>query len=310
MDFNLNTIENIKPEGFYNVIYDESFHMQPHRHVSLEFMYVVKGSMNLFIQGKNEEYKEYMLTANQFVVLNSQIMHGIRIPNGLNANILNVEFTYKTPVENDIMTYIANFTSFRNFPQISAQLKKLDTFAIFNDTAEILTILQRMHKILTHKEKETSDDLLISFLTVELFTELTNLNNLLSLPNKGNIYIKQAIRYISTKYNKNITSSDVAKNIGISVSYLNKILKEEFGNTAIGMIHKYRINRACQLLVSTNMSIKDIMLSVGYKNKQCFWNNFRELVGKTPNLFRKEQNSKHYLNYAIYANDYDEYFIY
>ena len=310
MDFNLNTIENIKPEGFYNVIYDEFFHMQPHRHIALEFMYVVKGSMNLFIQEKNEEYKEYMLTANQFVVLNSHIMHGIRIPKGLDANILNVEFTYKTSVNNDIMSYIANFTSFRNFPHISAQLRKLDTVAIFNDTAEILTILQRLHKILKNKEKGDSDNLLTAFLTVELFTELTNLNNLLSLPNKGNIYIKQAIRYISTKYNTNITPLDIAKNIGISVSYLNKILKEEFGSTTTDMIHKYRINRACQLLVSTNMSIKDIMISVGYKNKQCFWNNFRERVGKTPNLFRKEQNSQYYLNYAIYANDYDEYFIY
>ena len=52
-------------------------------------------------------------------------------------------------------------------------------------------------------------------------------------------------------------------------------------------LQRFRIKKACELLASTDRSITDIALSVGYSSSQYFNNVFRKYVGTTPGEHRE-----------------------
>ena len=50
-----------------------------------------------------------------------------------------------------------------------------------------------------------------------------------------------------------------------------------------------RIERAKQLLYSTELSIEEVMWLIGYNNKGFFYRKFQELVGMSPKAYRQKE---------------------
>lgn len=103
--------------------------------------------------------------------------------------------------------------------------------------------------------------------------------------------LKPAIEYIEQNYNQPIALSDVARNAHLSVSRLAHIFKDQMRMTIIEYVTNIRIDRARQLLLSTNKSCTEICFEVGYNNQSYFTRTFKQLVGVTPRQFR-EQNRR------------------
>ena len=73
-------------------------------------------------------------------------------------------------------------------------------------------------------------------------------------------------------------------------SYLSHCFKARFGISPKNFILQVRINRAKELLASTDMKINDIALKVGFLSQQRFNDAFKRLENLTPLKYRK--NSK------------------
>jgi len=81
---------------------------------------------------------------------------------------------------------------------------------------------------------------------------------------------------------------DAAKICNFSVGYFSRQFKKEFGMSFLQYIDNLKIERAKQLLLTDN-TIEEIAVNLGFSHVTRFYRKFKEIVGTTPNEFRKNQ---------------------
>ena len=86
---------------------------------------------------------------------------------------------------------------------------------------------------------------------------------------------------------KEIGAETLAAMVYLSPGYLSSIFKEETGMTLNRFIREVRMNKAKELLETTNMKISGIAKEVGFSNSSYFCRSFREFFGDTPEACRK-----------------------
>ncbi|XID91195.1 helix-turn-helix domain-containing protein [Paenibacillaceae bacterium WGS1546] len=106
-------------------------------------------------------------------------------------------------------------------------------------------------------------------------------------PQKEVNYGEKIIRYLNEHYRKDIVFEDMAKEIGISYSYMRKILYDLTGKSLIDYTNMLRIERAKKLLTaSEERTIAQIAAEVGYYNIQSFNRFFRKYEGMPPSSYK------------------------
>lgn len=99
----------------------------------------------------------------------------------------------------------------------------------------------------------------------------------------------EVFEFIETNYNKGITLCDVAKAVGYSPAYLTNKIKRETGRTVNRWIIERRMAEALFLLRSTERTVEQIAMAVGYQNTCYFFRQFRQYQGTTPQVWRESQ---------------------
>lgn len=82
--------------------------------------------------------------------------------------------------------------------------------------------------------------------------------------------------------------TDLAKIAGINEFKLKQGFKEVFNNTVFGYLTDYKLNQARDLLLSSNVAIKDVADQLGYSSVQHFNSAFRKKFGVTPGKIKNE----------------------
>ena len=85
---------------------------------------------------------------------------------------------------------------------------------------------------------------------------------------------------------KLITAADIASELSMSTHYLSDMLRSLTGLNTQQHIHIYLIERAKNLLLSTNLSVNEIAFSIGFEYPQYFSRLFKSKTGQTPVEFR------------------------
>ena len=85
--------------------------------------------------------------------------------------------------------------------------------------------------------------------------------------------------------------SDYAEMMNITANYLNKICKEETGQTSGDLIRKRIMVEAKRLLQYTNDAINEIADKLGFENTSYFITFFKKEAEFTPEYFRKIKNT-------------------
>ena len=94
--------------------------------------------------------------------------------------------------------------------------------------------------------------------------------------------VKKAMHYMSEHFSENITLHDISNLVGVSVQYFSKIFKEEVGCNYVDWLNSLRINRAKELMESTQMTIKEVGFQVGYNDPNYFSRIFKRYEGIAP----------------------------
>lgn len=97
----------------------------------------------------------------------------------------------------------------------------------------------------------------------------------------------EMIMFIRNSFMEDISEVDVAKEYDMSIAEVNRSLLYTVEMNFDEFINYLRINSACELLNSTEDTILDIAVMVGYNNSKTFNNHFLKLKGMTPSMFRK-----------------------
>ncbi len=94
-------------------------------------------------------------------------------------------------------------------------------------------------------------------------------------------------RYIREHISEELGRNELASLVYLNPDYLSHIFRERTGVSLIDYITAERMKKARELLVSTDLSIRDVALAVGYSNISYFSRQFKRSQGKTPLEFRK-----------------------
>ncbi len=108
-------------------------------------------------------------------------------------------------------------------------------------------------------------------------------------PNRENNetkYCEQILKVLREHYKEDIIPEEIAEEIGISYSYLRKLIKEETGKSLIDNINMLRIEEVKNLLLHSDLSISQIAHEVGYRNIQSVIRFFKKYEGISPSEFK------------------------
>lgn len=101
--------------------------------------------------------------------------------------------------------------------------------------------------------------------------------------------IAKVREYIREEYGDcTLSVASLADRMGITAAYLSSLFKVETGQNLVKYLSAYRMEKAKELLVTTNMKIGEISESVGYPNTSYFISLFKTNVGCSPLKYREK----------------------
>jgi two-component system response regulator YesN len=104
--------------------------------------------------------------------------------------------------------------------------------------------------------------------------------------NRSNKTVRKIMEIISQRYTSRLTLDEIAAEIGLSRFHVARLIKRSTGKTMTQHIRTLRINRARELLESSDSSYADIAYSLGFADQSYFIKQFREMTGITPARYR------------------------
>ncbi len=194
---------------------------------------------------------------------------------------------------NDLKMYIKRlFVLFYNNIYSPKQIKEVCTRLIYN----IIEVYEKMYP-----DK-------IQFLKFQIFID--NINNAISFHELCNCFseffqyiipedqqsqnklislnILRAKNFIHEYYFKPITLEEIAHYLKITPEYLGTQFKKELGINFSTYLKNYRIQKAKELLLTTDLKLYEISKKVGYNDIKYFSHIFKEITGKTSADFRNK----------------------
>lgn len=99
--------------------------------------------------------------------------------------------------------------------------------------------------------------------------------------------VKEAEAMILQDLTKRFTAKDLAERFGISESSFKLYVKGILGDSYLSYFRRKRMEKAAELLESTNLKVIEIANTVGYENQGKFAKVFAECYGVSPLEFRR-----------------------
>lgn len=103
----------------------------------------------------------------------------------------------------------------------------------------------------------------------------------------GNDVVGMAVRYMNENLERRLTLADICRFTGYSQSQLSLLFKNRTGQSPLNYFNKLRMQRACQLLETTDMKINQICSKVGIDDCYYFSRLFTKTVGISPKRYRE-----------------------
>ncbi len=103
----------------------------------------------------------------------------------------------------------------------------------------------------------------------------------------SNALIHDMLNYIEQNY-ADITVQKLSEMLKYNADYLSKLCIKKTGLSISQIIQKIRMEKALELLESTQLSVDEISRLVGYNNIGFFYKKFKEFYHTTPNKIRSE----------------------
>ena len=98
--------------------------------------------------------------------------------------------------------------------------------------------------------------------------------------------IAEILRYLQQHYAEDLNLKQVADQFGYNSAYLGKKFKRTTGETFLGFLEKIRMERAGELLQSSNLMVYEVAEKVGYRNVDYFYKKFKQFFQMSPNDYR------------------------
>ena len=268
MIFNLKMFDTDK-----NIIVNESEGYESvlnHSHDFIEITYIKSG---IALQQINDTYVE--IKKGDIFVIATDAVHSIK------PISQNDEFSLTNVIINK--SYFPEGINIK--PEMIFKSKVLD--------------YEKQINIIREEFKKNSDDEQILLMLIQNLINCFKIETLWNLENTTNKrkkhlymddYINLAINYIKEHYNEQIEVKDIADAVGIYPNYLQKIFKKKHETSVMKYLQHYRIEKSCQYLIETNLSVEEIVTMVGINDVKNYYVYFKRYFNTTPKKFRLDHS--------------------
>ncbi len=104
--------------------------------------------------------------------------------------------------------------------------------------------------------------------------------------------VQRIIALMKKDGGQELSLCDMAKAVNLTAPHLCRLFKAEVGHPPLQYLKQLRMREAVGLLESTFLSVKEVMLKVGFKDESHFVRDFKAIFGVTPTQYRADfQNS-------------------
>lgn len=201
--------------------------------------------------------------------------------------------------------YCANITNNLSIDNILTLLDKESVHQIVLPEKFMLNNIPEV-SVLTHQLLGSSNQDPFIFeernmlMTHLLFKMSSNfLQDRLAFFNKKTARITHIKNWILSNMSIQIHPKQISLTFGLSPQYLSKYFKKNTGETLISYINKQKISVAKELLLRTNLSVKEITTYSYFKTEKQFFTQFKFLTGVTPSTYRNLYDPIHTNNAYI-----------
>ncbi|KKI89394.1 hypothetical protein WQ54_26340 [Bacillus sp. SA1-12] len=100
--------------------------------------------------------------------------------------------------------------------------------------------------------------------------------------------IKLIMKFLEDNYSDpDLSLYRISEKIGLPEKFVSQLFKEQLGEFVSDYIEKIRINKASELLVTTDQTIEEISIHVGYNSAHSFRRAFKRVLHVTPKVYRQ-----------------------
>lgn len=253
-----------------------------HKHNYIEMAYILQGEMIQKIKGK-----EIRLKKGEIIFLNQHITHEIKASS--KEDII-INFIIKP----EFFEYILNLIDKENiiskflFSTIYGGSRKGEYICFYvGNIKNVQNIIEQViNEIINMSTLGKSK---IKFLVGLLLIELLNNPQSIVSYSEENYDIKlmmEILKYIDESYEEaNLTK--LCETLHQQDYKICKLIKKNTGLTFKELVQEKRIEKAIELLKSTDYAIEDIIRRVGYENDSYFYRIFKKKFGLSPKEYKK-----------------------
>ncbi len=102
----------------------------------------------------------------------------------------------------------------------------------------------------------------------------------------------QALNRIEQRLAEPLCVSELAKEVGVSYSYLGRLFQQSVGKSVVRYIRHRRVERATHLLCQSTLPIKSVAAAVGIPDLHLFNKVIHQTLGSSPRAFRQANYRK------------------
>lgn len=252
------------------------YHMTYHWHPHCEIMRIISGSFNLTLDDETETYK-----AGDVIFISSGVLHGGE-PN---------DCVYDCIVFDLEMLLKDNHACASVIRSISAGKIKVDTL-LSQKCDKILPIAKDLSDVLSRKKPgfEFMTQGLLYLLLGTIMEERLYEESAYDVGSVDRLNsLKSVLSYISGSYQNVISLEELAGLAGMNPKYFCRYFKNMTGRTPIDYLNYFRIESACEMLSTKNISIKETAISCGFSDESYFVKTFKKYKNTTPKQYTKKE---------------------
>lgn len=273
------------PVALYEWNGENEWHVVPHWHEEMEWIYFQKGDFPVWINTK-----EYQVHAPAFMCIHPEELHALILEkdgiesavvfpvdilcferyDAAEAKVLGplAEGKLRMPVlcRSGDAAFEELSACYKEIEQMLRQMKEQKNMFYLNIKAKMLELIAvaYKHDLLTRQVREGRE-------------EAGTVENL-----------KKVLQYIGEHYSSPIRLFELAELVNMNEQYFCRYFKKNIGKTITEYINVIRVEKAATALAETEDKIIDIAAACGFDNIGYFIRRFKKEKGMTPSEYRKK----------------------
>ena len=257
-----------------------------HWHEEVEFKYVKSGVLKL-----RTEKEEFILHSGDVCFTNTNIMETSEAFDKTKETLVTTVVFHPALIS-------GHFQSVYEKKYVKPVLtnRQIKVIKITSETESGAALCRGLPKIQQLSEQENTEFQirnLLSELWLQLIREIElQLNSRPADLLRNKDRIRYMLQYIYTHYTEKITLEDIAASANVSEREALRTFKKALDKAPFDYLNEYRLDKARELLETTDLNITEVAVSTGFSDSAYFGKVFRKYFDCTPGQYRKRRREQ------------------